>query len=148
MNILIDIGHPAHVHYFKNFIWIMQDKGHKFSIIARNRGETFDLLRAYNFDFIDRGTGSKNILGKILYLPVSDFLIYKKSKKFKPDLFLSFGSMYAAHVSKLLHKPHIAFDDTEHSTLEHMIYLPFTNLICTPSCFRKSFGKKHIKFDG
>jgi hypothetical protein len=28
MNILVDIGHPAHMHFFKNFLWDMQKKGH------------------------------------------------------------------------------------------------------------------------
>jgi len=63
-------------------------------------------------------------------------------------LFLSFGSAYAAHVSKLLGKPHIAFDDTEHAKLEHLLYVPFTNCILTPVSFKKDFGKKHIRFAG
>ena len=37
MKILIDINHPAHVHYFKNFIKIMEKKGHEFLIISRNK---------------------------------------------------------------------------------------------------------------
>lgn len=52
LRILLDIGHPAHVHYFKNFIRLMKEKEHDFIIIARNRSIIFDLLHAYNFDFI------------------------------------------------------------------------------------------------
>ena len=148
MKIIIDLGHPAHVHYFKNFIQAMQKKGHDFLITARNRGEIFDLLRSYNLNYFDRGTGSDTQFGKILYLPKADYLLYRLSKKFKPDLFLSFGSIYAAHASKLYRKPHIAFDDTEHSKLEHILYVPFTDLILTPSCFRKDFGQKHVRFNG
>ena len=148
MKILIDIGHPAHVHYFKNFIWTMRKKGHEFLITARNRQHVFDLLRAYNFDYVNRGKGSSNILGKIFYIPNADFLLYKVAKKFKADLFLSFSSMYAAHASKMLRKPHIAFDDTEHAKFEHMLYVPFTDVVCTPSCFQKDFGKKHMRFNG
>jgi predicted glycosyltransferase len=40
MNILIDIGHPAHVHLFKNFAWIMQKKGHKTLFTAREKEHT------------------------------------------------------------------------------------------------------------
>ena len=29
MKILIDIGHPAHVHYFKNFIFKAIESGYK-----------------------------------------------------------------------------------------------------------------------
>ena len=112
MRILIDIGHPAQVHYFKNFIWLMRERGHEFLITARNRGITFDLLKAYGFDYVDRGRGSPRLLGKLLYLPKADFLLYDMARKFRADLFLSFGSMYAAQASKMLSKPHIAFDDT------------------------------------
>jgi len=148
MRIFIDIGHPAHVHYFKNFIWQMQKKHHEFLITARKRGPIFDLLDHYSFDFIDRGKGSTNLFGKIIYIPKADFTIYKIAKKFKPDLLLSFGSIYAAHASRLIGKPHITFIDTEFSRLVFISYIPFTDIICTPSHFRKELGKKHIKFKG
>ena len=37
MKILIDTGHPVHVHYFRNFIKIMEKKGHEFIVIFRNK---------------------------------------------------------------------------------------------------------------
>lgn len=148
MKIFIDIGHPAHVHYFKHFIWEMQRKGHDFLISARNRGEIFRLLDFYGFPFFDRGSGSDSQFGKILYLPKADYRIFKIANRFKPDLFLSFGSMYAAHVSKLCGKPHITFDDTEFSKKEYYLYAPFTDVICTPYCFRRELGRKQIRFNG
>lgn len=148
MNICIDIGHPAHVHYFRNFIKIMSEQGHDFLITARNREQVFELLRYYNLDFVDRGSGSAVITGKLLYMIKADYLLYKHAKGFRPDLFLSFASTYAAHASKLMGKPHIAFDDTEHSKFEHMLYQPFTDLVCTPACFTKDFGRKHRRFNG
>jgi len=78
----------------------------------------------------------------------ADYLIFRKALKFKPDLFLSFGSIYPAHASFLLKKPHLAFDDTEHSTEQYKLYSPFTEVVLTPSCFTKDLGKKQIRFDG
>lgn len=37
MKIFIDIGHPAHVHYFKIFIWLMHKNGHSIFISVRER---------------------------------------------------------------------------------------------------------------
>jgi len=148
MRILIDIGHPAHVHYFKNFIKIMSDKGHLFCITSRNKEFAFKLLNNLNLKFYDRGKGRKKILGKIMYIPYADFFIYKIARKFKPDIFLSFGSTYASHAAFLYNKPHIAFDDTEHAKFELMMYPPFTKAILTPGCFLKDLGKKHIRFNG
>ena len=59
MNILIDIGHPAHVHYFRNFIKIMENKGHKFLIISRNKEMEQYLLNIYKIPYIDRGVDQK-----------------------------------------------------------------------------------------
>ena len=68
MRIFIDIGHPAHVHYFRNMIASMHDKGHTFFIIARDKEVTHRLLKQYNLSYISRGKGSGTIVGKILYL--------------------------------------------------------------------------------
>ncbi len=148
MKILIDIGHPAHVHYFKNFIKIMIKRGHQFLVIAREKDCTNYLLKALNIDFLTRGKGAKSLIGKLLYLFKGDFIMIKNGYKYKPDLLISFGSAYAAHTSKLLGIPHIAFDDTEHAKFEHLMYVPFTDCIITPKSFKKDFGSKHIRFHG
>lgn len=148
MKILIDIGHPAHVHYFRNFIKIMESKGHQFVVVARNKEVTFQLLNYYKIPFISRGNGKNSLVGKLFYILLGDYIIMKEALRFKPDLFLSFASPYAAHVSFLLMKYHIAFDDTEHAKLEHIMYIPFTSVILTPRSFYKYFGEKQIKFSG
>lgn len=147
MRILIDIGHPAHVHYFKNFIKIMKYKGHEFLVIARDKEITFDLLEKFNIPYVSRGQGGSSLLKKLFYMVKADLFIYRKALSFKPNLFLSFSSPYAAHASKLYGKPHIAFDDTEHAKFELMIYPPFTDVILNPKCFQKDLGKKQIFFD-
>lgn len=145
MKIIIDIGHPAHVHYFRNFISIMKKKGHEFLIVARDKEVTHDLLNLYNIPYVSRGKGSNGLAGKILYILKADYIIYKLARKFKPDMFLSFASTYAAHVSALCRKPHIALDDTEHAKLEIFLYTPFTDTILSPDCFIGSLGKKQLR---
>jgi predicted glycosyltransferase len=148
MKILIDIGHPAHVHYFRNFIKIMENRGHRFLVTAREREFTHQLLQKNEISYISRGKGAKSAIGKTFYILKADYIVFKTGLQFKPDLFLSFGSSYAAHTSKLLRVPHIAFDDTEHAKFEHLMYVPFTECILTPDSFKKNFGKKHIRFAG
>jgi len=96
MRILIDIGHPAHVHYFKNFIWIMQQKGHEFCITARNKEVAFVLLKKYGFNFYKRGQGAKSIPGKIFYLIKADYVIYKIAKNFQTRYIAKFCKSYLA----------------------------------------------------
>ena len=148
MKIFLDIGHPAHVHYFKNFIKIMVAKGHVFFISARDKEIAHVLLKKYNIPFYNRGKGSSGILGKLFYTFIADYRLFWKSIFFYPDVFLSFGSPYAAHVSWLLRKPHIALTDTEHAKLGIISFRVFTKYIITSHCFTKDFGIIHYRFKG
>ena len=51
LKIFIDIGHPAHVHYFRNSIKILKEKGHRFCITARDKDVTIQLMNEYEIDF-------------------------------------------------------------------------------------------------
>lgn len=148
MRIVVDINHPAHVHYFKNFIWEMEKRGHELLITASEKEISFTLLRNYGFDFVNLGTYGNFVSKKVINILPMDFKMYTAVKNFKPDLFLGFSPIRAAHVSKLLGKPCIAMDDTEHSKWEHRLYVPFADAILTPTCFKKDFGKNHIRYNG
>jgi len=130
------------VHYFRNFIAAMQANGHQFLVFARDKEVTHDLLNRYGIPFLSRGKGGKGLFAKLLYLLKADALMYAKARRFSPDLFVSFASPYAAQVSKLCRKPHLAVDDTEHATFEILLYKPFTDKILTPFCFLSDYGKK------
>jgi hypothetical protein len=144
MRILIDIGHPSHVHYFSNLISEMKKRQTTFLIIARNKEITFSLLKSYGIDFKSRGNGGKTLIGKLFYIVKADFIIIKHAFRFKPNLLISFGTPYAAHAAKILGKPFIALDDTDVAKLGHLLYVPFSDCIISPVGFKRNFGRKHI----
>jgi uncharacterized protein len=147
MNILIDIGHPAHVHLFKHFVWGMQKKGHKVLFTTRDKEMAVYLLQCYQFAYVSFGKPFKSKHGKIWGLLKFDWLIFKTSLKFRPDIFISHGSIYAAQVAWLLGKPHIALEDT--GNMEQVrLYLPFTKVVLTSTAFQKKLGKKQINYNG
>ena len=47
----IDILHPAHVHFFRNFHAEMTERGHELHITARDKDRSIELLRAYDLPF-------------------------------------------------------------------------------------------------
>ena len=146
MKILIDIGHPAHVHYFRNFIKIMESKGHEFLIIAKNRNIVQSLLNQYQIPYILRNDYPKSLISKLLRIPLTDFFIIRQALKFKPAILIGFSGTHIAHAGFILRRPRIVIDDTEHAKFAHLSYKPFASVILTPYCFRKNFGKKHIRF--
>ena len=69
-------------------------------------------------------------LKKLWGLVKFDYKMWRTSLKFKPDMYVSLGSMYAAQVSWLMRKPHISFEDT-YNMEQVRLYRPFTDLILT-----------------
>ena len=148
MKIFIDIGHPAHVHYFRNSIKILKEEGHLFCITARDKDVTIQLMNEYKIDYFNRGKGGKSLLAKLWYGIKTNWFLYKLAISYNPDIFLSFASPYAAQIAKIIGKPHIAFTDTEHATLGNLAFIPFSHTIITPNAFQTNLGIKHIRFNG
>lgn len=148
MKILIDIGHPAHVHFFKGTIRDLQHQGHSILAVTRNKEMTIDLLEKSGFDYISIGEHKTGMAGKAFGLLQFDYRILRIAQKFRPDLLVALGSPYLAHVSKIIRKPYISFWDTEDANLIIRLTSPFTDTICTPSCFLRDFGRRQVRFDG
>ncbi len=149
MKILFDIGHPAHVHLFKNAIWQLKREGHDVIITVRDKDSALKLLEAYGFNYIFLGFHKKNLLDKAFEMLKRDIALFKVARDFDPDVMIGgVGNVYVAQVSRLLSKPSIIFDDTEHAHLEHLLCYPFSTVFCTPSCYKKNLGKKQIRYDG
>jgi hypothetical protein len=124
----------------------MKEAGHDFVVTARDKEMTHILLNKFKINYISRGKGGKGVLGKILYLFKGDYILFKAARKFRPDLFLSFASPYAAHAAWLSGKPHITLDDTEIARIGQFLYTPFTDCILNPSSYKKQNKEKQILF--
>jgi len=147
MNILIDIGHPAHIHLFKNFAWRMQEKGDKILYTCRDKECILQLMNVYGFTYVNFGKHYSSILGKIFGLIKNELQMLSTAIPFNPDLFLSHGSTIAAFTSFIMHKPHIAFEDT--FNMEQVkLSMPFTSVVLTGDYPHPSLGKKEIKYPG
>ena len=147
MRIIIDINHPAHVHYFRNFYRIMKERGHELLVISRNKEIEHRLLSSYHIPFVDRGKGKAGKISKFLYMLYADLRILRLARKFNPDVFLNFLHPYPSHVARLLGKVSLVFSDTEHATLHHRLTIPFATKVFTPACYRIDLGSKHVRFN-
>ncbi|EHQ34331.1 DUF354 domain-containing protein [Methanoplanus limicola] len=148
MRILFDIGHPAHVHFFKNTIKKLEEKGHEIKITARDKDSAPELLEKAGFDYINVGKPKAGILGKAGAMIKFDYRIYNTARDFRPDILAGFCSPYLAHVSAAIKKPYISFLDTESARLNIFLNNPFADAVCTPECFLNDYGRKHVRFRG
>ena len=148
MRILIDMGHPAHVHLFKNFIREMRKRGHDIKVTARDKDVTRRLLDAYHIPY--------EIVGKLL---PGKFSLYWEwirrtwkittiGREFNADLYIGVLNPATAFSAWINRKVSLTFNDTEHATFAKKITHPFTDYILTPSCYSGNIGKKQIRYNG
>ena len=149
MRVLIDIGHPAHVHFFKNFVSNLKNDGHHVQITSRDKEVSLALLKAYGLQYELRGEMQNGMFKKALGMLNVDLKLYRIAKKFQPDILLGVGNPYVTHVASFLRKPAIIFTDTENVRTSNYLTYPFASTIITPEYFQERLDpKKQVKIRG
>lgn len=148
MRILIEITHPAHVHFFRNAIAELQKNGHSVAVTTRQKDVTIALLENFAIPHTvlsKTGSGTVALLSEMV---LRDTRLWRFCRKFKPDVLAAISGVFAAHAGFLLRKPVIVWDDTEHQKFSHMITCPFVKTVYSPDCYMKSLGKKQRFYPG
>jgi len=148
MKILIDIKHPAHVHFFKNAIYSLKKEGNEVLITARDKEMTLALLKEFGIPYIKISKIGKSKLALLAELFLRNYRFFKIAKKFKPDLMLELMGVTAAPIGKILNIPTLVFYDTENAKLTNPLAYFFCTEFITPNCYKKNMGKKHLKYNG
>lgn len=130
MNILIDIGHPAHVHMFKHFAHEMIRMGNSVLFTTQDKEFEKQLLKNEGFQFVVIRKKHKSVIRKIIGTLHSVIRCCSIAHNFKPDVFLSHGSIIAALSAFILRVPNIALEDT-YNMEQVRLYAPFSDVIIT-----------------
>ncbi len=146
MKIIVDVGHPGHVHFYKNPITNWKKEGHEVLIVARDKDFTVYLLKSSGIEHIKIGKSRNGLFMKGLDMAAKDIKLLKIARKFKPDVFTGVFSPYASQVGSLMSRPSVIFNDTELVKFSKLV-TPFASVICTPKCFRGRV-EKNIRYNG
>ncbi len=147
MNFVVSIEHPAWAHQFRSIIKTLEQRGHKVKVFAVKKDMDLELLDKFGIKYekVADSTGN-NIIEKAWLLFIITVRIFFKSLSFKPDIFIGRASPMMALNSFFFGKPHIIFEDTDHSHISLFFCKFFSALIITPVSFRTDLGKKQKKF--
>lgn len=146
IKILIDIGHPAHIHYFKNLAKLLIKNNMKVLFTIRDKDVVVPLISAYKFPYKNFGRNFKSMFGKIFGGLYFTFRFFMVAICFRPNFILN-ASPYSAFVSYILRVPHISLEDT--FNMEQVkLYLPFTKVVFTSDYNHPPLGKKEIEYSG
>ena len=139
MNILFDIGHPAHVHLCKNFIAYLNRTGHTVVVVTRNKDITNRLLEHYGIPFLCLSSPGQSFTGMFFELVRRDLQIWKLHQQHQFDI--AFGtSVSNAHLSSISHVRSFTFNEDDDRVVPLFTYLtyPFTTTILNPDCIRST----------
>ncbi len=145
MRIMFDMGHPAHVHLFKNTIRGLEEQGHTVKVTARDKDVTLQLLNEMGIEHEIRGVLKPKLISKATDMMKVNLKVMRIAKDFKPDLMMGVHNPYIAQVSKMLGIPSIIFTDSEPVPIADFLTFPFTKVIVTTTTYRKELGKKQMK---
>jgi predicted glycosyltransferase len=150
MKILIDIGHPAHVHFFSRPIKIWQQQlGFKIIVTSRKKDVATDLLDALGVEHHVLSSMNKGSFSSMFFeLLKRDIGLYKVVKEELPDILIGIGGIFAAHVGFVTRRPSIVFYDTENAVLSNLITYPFCSLVVVPACYQAWLPSWHLRYPG
>jgi len=149
MRVMLDIVHPAHVHFYRHLREELISDGHEVKVVSRDKEVTLQLLDRFGIDHTSTGTamtGSLLSSGRELVHRV--MAVKEEIRRFRPDIVLTRNpsGVQAARLSGTLGV--FDTDDGSKVGLHFWAARPFADIITTPAILKEDFGRKHRRYKG
>jgi uncharacterized protein len=148
MRILIDILHPAHVHFFRNFYAEMEDRGHQVCITARDKDRSVELLRAFDLPSQQISQQKSGSVGLAVEMAQRTPRLMKVMRSFKPDVMTGIMGPSIALAGALRRVPAVVFYDTEFAVQTNRLVYPLAHSVCTPDSYQGKVRGRHLQYAG
>lgn len=137
MRILFDLGHPAHVHLFRNAIGALREAGHETVVCSRAKDVTEPLLRHYGIPFhsLSRPARGRWRMAGELWRRTSGLLALHRRQPFDQACGTSVSIGF---LGRLTGVPTFNFNEDDDATVPLYAWLayPLCDHIVNPDCLR------------
>jgi len=147
VKILIDILHPAHVHFFRNFRKEMIECGHEIIITAREKDVAVELLDDYEINYHLLSKQGRGITLAIELLQRT-WRLLEVVRAEKPDAMVGIMGPCIALAGRLTGTPAVVFYDTEFARQTNWFTYPLAHSVCTPDCYQGKVRGNHVTYAG
>jgi predicted glycosyltransferase len=148
MRILIDILHPAHVHFFRHFHDEMADRGHELCITARDKDGSLELLRQFGLPYRHLSDQRSGKAGLAIELAQRTHRLLKVMGEFRPDVMTGIMGPTIALAGAVRRTPAVVFYDTEFAVQTNWFVYPLARSVCTPDCYQGKVRGTHVTYAG
>ena len=145
---MIDILHPAHVHFFRYFITAMEADGHLVLVTTRSKDNTLDLLDQLHNPSVKISDARTGIFGMGRELIGRTRAFVKLGRSFKPDVLMGEHGTTIAIAGKILRVPSLVYWDTEVAKLVNSITYPLATVVYTPTSYTGKVHGQQEKYKG
>lgn len=151
MRLLFDLGHPAHVHLFRNLIKKVASEGGGVLAATRDKDVTVDLCKGYSIpqQVLSRAYSGNIIAGFREFFQRTAKLL-RIAHRFKPDALLG-TSMSIGLVGRMINRPSFVFGEDDAHIVPMFAYFayPTCSYVVTPDCLsHENYGAKHLMYPG
>ncbi len=149
MNILIEIGHPAHVYKLLATIKTLETHKHKVIVVTKDISSIKFLLTRFDIKYRVLGSKKDSLFGKSLLQLLYNIRCFFILKSEKIDLMV--GSLTASFMTRITKIPSLLFDDDDDEVEPLMVkYVhPYISAILSPDALLgKRFRKDTVYYSG
>ena len=151
MKVLIELGHPAHFHLYKNIIYNLKNNGNEVFVLIKTKDILQELLEKEGIQYYNILPGGRkdsklNILWGII---IRDWRIFWFTLKHKIDL-LTGSSPHVAHIGWLLNRYSVVTGEDDDVVVPAFGKLthPFAKEYLSPRvCNNGKFDSKSVKYE-
>jgi uncharacterized protein len=147
-SVVVTIQHPANVHFFRNAIGELRDRGIDIHVFAREKDIACDLLEEYDIEYRLLAGRSNNLYQLAKVQAKYEYEILKHVRKLSPKVLLAVGEPAITHASTCFGGTSVIFTDSEFATVQNYLTYPFSDVICTPESYWDDLGSKQVRYPG
>ena len=148
MKILVEILHPAHVHFFKNAIALWRRRGDTVHVFSRRKDCAEELARECGIQaeiLSSRGRFSASLVPE-LFIRLSR--LYLRARHLRPDIVTGVMGATIAPLGRLLGRPSVVFYDTEIARLTNAYAYRLADRVCLPACYQGATPANCVFYPG
>lgn len=134
LRVLIDIAHPAHVHFYRHLIDQLASEGHETRVLAREKEVTTDLLDCFGIEYRSVSHVKQGRIRQASELVSRVTALVRAGRSFGADMVLS-RNPSGVQAAKVLGIPGVFdTDDGPAVGIHWKAAAPFADIITTPEC--------------
>jgi uncharacterized protein len=148
LRLLVDVLHPAHVHFFRPLAEQVVADGGAVLFTGRHKEVTVDLLRAHDLPHEIHSAIGGGAPGLARELATRAARLARTCRRFRPDVLVGVMGPTIAPVGRLLRIPSLVCYDTETAVATNSWVFPLATRVLVPRAWSGGERRNMVRYDG